>query len=73
VFDVAGRRYGNPAAVDVLLTDPTSLEVFGRLVAQIAPLRVLLIVTFRLEFNPPWIGLPDVTAMTINRLPMLPD
>ena len=31
-------------------------------------LRVLLIVTFRPEFEPPWIGRPHVTALTINRL-----
>ena len=29
---------------------------------------MLLIVTFRPEFDPPWIGQPHVTAMTINRL-----
>src|SRR6202022_792220 len=34
----------------------------------IATLRVLLIVTFRPEFDPPWIGRPHVTALTINRL-----
>ena len=31
-------------------------------------LRVLLIVTFRPEFDPPWIGRPYVTALTLNRL-----
>jgi predicted ATPase len=48
--------------------DPTSLELFGRVVDRVASLPVLLIVTFRPEFNPPWIGQPHVTAMTINRL-----
>ena len=48
--------------------DPTSLEAFGRTVDRIASLRVLLIVTFRPEFEPPWIGQPHVTALTINRL-----
>ena len=33
-----------------------------------ATFRVLLIVTFRPEFEPPWIGRPYVTALTINRL-----
>ena len=33
-----------------------------------ATLPVLLIVTFRPEFEPPWIGRPYVTALTINRL-----
>jgi class 3 adenylate cyclase/predicted ATPase len=53
---------------DAHWTDPTSLEVFGRVVDRIQTLRVLLIVTFRPEFDPPWIGQPQVTAMTINRL-----
>ena len=48
--------------------DPTSLEAFGRTVERIANLRVLLIVTFRPEFEPPWIGRPHVTALALNRL-----
>jgi class 3 adenylate cyclase/predicted ATPase len=53
---------------DAHWTDPTSLEVFGRVVDRIRSLRVLLIVTFRPEFAPPWIGRQHVTALTINRL-----
>ena len=53
---------------DAHWTDPTSLEVFDRAVDRIATLRVLLIVTFRPEFEPPWIGQPHVTSLTINRL-----
>jgi class 3 adenylate cyclase/tRNA A37 threonylcarbamoyladenosine biosynthesis protein TsaE len=48
--------------------DPTSLEAFGRIVDRIASLRVLMIVTFRPEFEAPWVGQPHVTALTINRL-----
>ena len=36
---------------------------------RIASLRVLLLVTFRQEFAPPWIGQSHVTALTLNRLP----
>ena len=53
---------------DAHWTDPTSLELLGRAVDRIASLRILLIVTFRPEFAPPWIGWPHVTALTINRL-----
>jgi len=53
---------------DAHWTDPTSLELFGRAVDRMATLRALLIVTFRPEFDPPWIGRPHVTALTINRL-----
>jgi class 3 adenylate cyclase/predicted ATPase len=53
---------------DAHWSDPTSLEVFGRDVDRIRTLRGLLLVTFRPEFEPPWIGQPHVTALTINRL-----
>ena len=53
---------------DAHWTDPTSLETFGRLLDRVRFLSVLLIVTFRPEFDPPWIGQPYVTALTINRL-----
>jgi predicted ATPase len=53
---------------DAHWSDPTSLELFSRTVDRIRTLRALLIVTFRPEFDPPWIGRPYVTALTINRL-----
>jgi predicted ATPase/class 3 adenylate cyclase len=53
---------------DAHWTDPTSLEVFGRVVDRLRNLPVLLIVTFRPEFEPPWVGRPYVTALTVNRL-----
>jgi class 3 adenylate cyclase/predicted ATPase len=53
---------------DVHWIDATTLEVLGRAMDQIQTLRMLLIVTFRPEFDPPWIGRPYVAALTINRL-----
>jgi tetratricopeptide (TPR) repeat protein len=53
---------------DAHWSDPTSLELFGRVVDRIRALRALLLVTFRSEFQPPWIGRAHVTALTINRL-----
>jgi predicted ATPase len=61
----------NPVLIifeDAHWSDPSSLELFGRAMDRIATHRVLLIVTFRPEFDPPWIGRPHVTALTINRL-----
>jgi class 3 adenylate cyclase/tetratricopeptide (TPR) repeat protein len=48
--------------------DPTSLEVFGRTVDQIKTLAALLIVTFRPEFNAPWVEQSHVTSVMLNRL-----
>jgi class 3 adenylate cyclase/tetratricopeptide (TPR) repeat protein len=53
---------------DTHWADPTSLEAFGRVVERIRNLGVLLIVTHRPEFEPPWIGRPHVTALFLNRL-----
>ena len=53
---------------DAHWTDPTSLEAFGRTVDQIKTLPVLLIVTFRPEFNAPWAGRSHVTSLALNRL-----
>src|SRR6202453_4273793 len=53
---------------DAHWTAPTSLEAFGRTVDRIKTLPVLLIVTFRPEFNPPWAGQSRVTSVTLNRL-----
>src|ERR1700736_4062397 len=53
---------------DVHWADPTSLEALGRAVDRIRSLSALLIVTYRPEFEPPWIGRPHVAALTINRL-----
>jgi len=53
---------------DAHWVDPTSLEAFGRVVDRIRTLRVLLLVTFRPEFDAPWTGRPYVTSLIINRL-----
>ena len=53
---------------DVHWIDPTSLEALGRSADRLKTLAVLLIVTYRPEFEPPWIGRPYVSALSLNRL-----
>ena len=53
---------------DVHWIDPTSLEALGRAVDRIKTVPALLIVTFRPEFNAPWVGQPHVMTQTLNRL-----
>ena len=70
-LQVAALTRENPVLMvfeDGQWIDPTSLELFSRIVDRIPTLRVLLIVTYRPEFQPPWLGRPYVTALTINRL-----
>jgi len=48
--------------------DPTSRELLDLRVERVRSLPVLLIVTFRPEFQPPWTGQPQVTMLALNRL-----
>jgi class 3 adenylate cyclase/predicted ATPase len=48
--------------------DPTSRELLDLRVERVRSLPVLLIVTFRPEFPPPWTGQPQVTLLALNRL-----
>ncbi len=48
--------------------DPTSRELLDLTVERVGSLPVLLIVTFRPEFQPSWTGQPQVTMLALNRL-----
>jgi class 3 adenylate cyclase/predicted ATPase len=53
---------------DAHWVDPTSMEAFSRAVDRTRTFGVLLIVTYRPEFEPPWTGRPNVTVLTLSRL-----
>jgi class 3 adenylate cyclase/tetratricopeptide (TPR) repeat protein len=48
--------------------DATSRELLDLIVEWVPSLPVLLIITFRPEFQPPWTGQPQVTMLVLNRL-----
>ncbi len=48
--------------------DPTSRELFDIVINRVRALPALLIMTYRPEFVPPWLGQSHVTALTLNRL-----
>jgi class 3 adenylate cyclase len=54
---------------DVHWSDPTTRESLDLLIERVVALRVLVIITFRPEFAPPWVGRPHVTLLSLNRLP----
>jgi len=54
---------------DIHWSDPTTLESLDLIIDRAATLRVLMILTFRPEFTPPWVGRPHVTLLSLNRLP----
>ena len=53
---------------DVHWIDPTSLELLDRIIPRIADFPVLLVITFRPEFQPTWLGLRNVTMLPLSRL-----
>jgi class 3 adenylate cyclase/predicted ATPase len=53
---------------DAHWADPTSREVLDLMVERIRQLPVLLVITFRQEFQPPWAGQPHVAMIALNRL-----
>ena len=53
---------------DLHWCDASSLELLGRLVAQSATARVLLLTTARPEFTPPWPARENTTTLSLARL-----
>ena len=48
--------------------DPTTLDLTNRVVEQVRHLPMLLVITFRPEFSPPWTDRPHATSLPLNRL-----
>jgi predicted ATPase/class 3 adenylate cyclase len=52
---------------DAHWSDSTSLELLDRIGERVRRLPVLMVVTFRPEFEPPWTGQAGVTSVTLSR------
>src|SRR6516162_264381 len=71
IRQLEGLAHEQPVVVvweDAHWLDPTSRELLDLTVEHVRRLPVLLIVTFRLEFQPPWAGQPQVGMLALNRL-----
>jgi tetratricopeptide (TPR) repeat protein len=53
---------------DIHWIDPTSLELLASTVEHVPQLRVLLLITTRSEFTPPWPSYPHTTTIPLTRL-----
>ncbi len=53
---------------DAQWMDPTTLELLDMIVQRVPTLPILVIVSFRPEFVPPWTGYPHVVTLTLSRL-----
>jgi predicted ATPase len=66
-----GLAYRQPVVMiveDAHWIDPTSRELLDLTVERVRSLPVLLIITFRPEFQPTWSGEPHATMLVLNRL-----
>jgi predicted ATPase len=68
---VEGLAWQKPVLMifdDIHWIDPSSRELLDRTIERVADWPVLLLAMFRPEFQPPWIGQPHVTMLTLARL-----
>ena len=65
---LAGKRPVLMVYEDVHWIDPTSRELLDLVIERVRCWPMLLVITYRPEFQPPWIGQPHVTTITLNRL-----
>ena len=66
-----GLARGGPVLLifeDAHWIDSTSLELLDLIIDRVPRLPVLLVLSFRPEFAPPWVGQAQVTALALNRL-----
>jgi class 3 adenylate cyclase/predicted ATPase len=54
---------------DLHWIDPSTLELLTLLIEQGPTARILVLLTFRPDFNPPWRGRTPLTQVTLPRLP----
>ena len=68
---ILGLGEGQPLVLlieDLHWSDPSSLELLGRLIAQSPTARVLLLGTARPDFQPPWPARSNLTTLQLTRL-----
>ncbi|MEH2503918.1 putative ATPase/class 3 adenylate cyclase [Bradyrhizobium sp. AZCC 1578] len=68
VLGLATRRPVLALYEDVHWADPTSLELLDLMVDRVQGAPVLVLITFRPEFEPPWMRYAHVTALALSRL-----
>jgi DNA-binding winged helix-turn-helix (wHTH) protein/tetratricopeptide (TPR) repeat protein len=70
------RHIARPARLSPVLVvfedthwiDPSSLDTLSLMIERLRTLPVLILVTFRPDFRPPWVGQPNVTMLSLSRL-----
>jgi class 3 adenylate cyclase len=71
VEQLAGLAAAQPVLLayeDMHWSDPTTQELLGLTIERLQRLPVLVLITYRPEFNPPWPAQPHVSALALSRL-----
>jgi TOMM system kinase/cyclase fusion protein len=67
VVEEAGRQPVLVVYEDLHWADPSTLELLTLLIAEVPTVPMLVLLTFRPEFRPPWPARSHVTQLTLNR------
>ena len=65
---LAGRNAVLVIFEDAHWIDPTSIELIDKIVRAVVDLPVMIVVTYRPEFTPPWLNLGHATVLKLNQL-----
>ncbi len=68
IMEEAGQTAVYCAWEDLHWADPSTLEVLTLLLDQVPTTRLLVLLTFRPDFSPPWRPRSHLTQLTLNRL-----
>jgi class 3 adenylate cyclase len=67
LIEEAGRQPVLVVYEDLHWADPSSLEVLSLLINEVTTARMLMLLTFRPEFRPPWTPHSHITHLTLTR------
>ena len=67
VVEEAGQQPGLVVYEDLHWADPSTLELRTLLIAEVPTVPMLVLLTFRPQFRPPWPARSHVTQLTLNR------
>ena len=68
VMSLAAERMVVIIMEDLHWVDPTTIELLGMLIDQAPTSNIFILLSYRLEFSPPWTPRSHITQISINRL-----
>ncbi|WP_455376294.1 adenylate/guanylate cyclase domain-containing protein [Kaarinaea lacus] len=68
VMGMAAERMVVIVMEDLHWVDPTTIELLGMLIDQAPTSNIFILLSYRLEFSPPWTPRSHITQISINRL-----